>query len=462
MNSESETEPAACKSPRPIVAIVGRPNVGKSRLFNRIAGHMLAIVEDVPGVTRDRNYADAQWEGHAFTVVDTGGFLPETDDALLSRVRDQAQLAIDEADAVILVVDGLAGLTSIDQEIASMLRKSGKTLVLAVNKIDSTRREEEAYVNDFYRLGIEELFTVSAEHGRGVSEMMDALVKRLPEFAGSDAVEGDACHVAIVGRPNVGKSTLINKLLGAERFVASELPGTTTDPVDARLEHGGRSFVLTDTAGIRRKRSIAAKVEQFSVMHALSTIGRADVVVLVLDAGEPAVDQDARLAAVALEKGRALVLFVNKWDAIESASRAKEIKEELQIHLPFVAWAPVIYGSAKTGNRVFAVLEAASEVFEHQVSRIPTPQLNQFLEAIVDAHPAPLAPGGLPVRLFYIAQTGIHPPTFTITTNRPEFVVESYKRFIVNRMRESFGLKVPIRIIFHKKSQRPFVGKRRR
>lgn len=450
-------------TPRPIVALVGRPNVGKSTLFNRIVGHRLAIVEDVPGVTRDRNYADADWEGRLFTAVDTGGFLPETEDELLRRVRDQARLAIEEATLVVLVVDGLSGLTAADQEIASLLRKSGKPLLLAVNKIDSARREEEEFFTDFYRLGIDATFAVSAEHGRGVSEMMDALVQRLPEAAEmAEPEEEAACRVAIVGRPNVGKSTLINRLLGEERFVASDLPGTTTDPLDARVEHRGKRFVLTDTAGIRRKRSIAAKVEQFSVMRALSTIDRADVVVLVLDAIEPAVEQDAKLAAVTLEKGKALVLFVNKWDCVESAQKGREVKEELQLRLPFINWAPVLYGSAKTGSHAFDVLAAAGEVFEQQVARVPTPKLNQFLEAIVDAHPAPLAPGGLPVRLYYIAQTSTRPPTFTISTNRPEFVVDSYRRFIVNRMRESFGFRVPVRLIFHAKSKRPFSPKPRR
>ncbi len=463
MSSESSPERAAPNGPRPIVAIVGRPNVGKSTLFNRVVGHRLAIVEDVPGVTRDRNYADAEWEGRHFTAVDTGGFLPETEDELLRRVRDQARLAIDEAAAVVLVVDGLSGLTAADQEIASMLRKSGKPLVLAVNRIDSSRREEEEFFTDFYRLGVEATFAVSAEHGRGVSEMMDTLVKLLPQAAQEEEPEeGRPCRVAIVGRPNVGKSTLINRLLGEERFVASDLPGTTTDPLDARLEHRGQTFVLTDTAGIRRKRSIAAKLEQFSVMRALTTIDRADVVILVLDALEPAVDQDAKLAAVALEKGKAIVLFVNKWDCIESVQKGKEVKEELGIRLPFIDWAPVLYGSAKTGSHAFDVLRAAGELFEQQTSRVPTPQLNQFLGAVVDAHPAPLAPGGLPVRLYYIAQTGTRPPTFTIATNRPDFVVDSYRRFIINRMRESFGFKVPVRLIFHAKSKRPFTPKLRR
>jgi GTP-binding protein len=443
--------------PRPVVAIVGRPNVGKSTLFNRIVGKRLAIVEDVPGVTRDRHYADADWEGRPFTVVDTGGFLPETEDALMQRVRDQARLAMDEAQSVIFVTDGVAGVTASDQEIAGLLRKGGKPTFLAVNKIDSTRREENESFFDFFRLGFQKTFAVSAEHGRGLSELMDALVESFPPAPLAEKMDEELCRVAIVGRPNVGKSTLINKLLGEERFIASEVPGTTRDPIDARLIHQGRTYVLTDTAGLRRKSSIAAQVEQFSVVRALSAIDRADVVVLLLDAGELAVEQDARIASIALEKGKGLVLMVNKWDQVEGKAKAAELREELAIRLPFLSWAPAIYGSALTGNQVFKVLETAGELYEHQVARIPTPQLNEFLHKIVDEHPAPLAPGGRPVRLFYIAQVGTRPPAFTIACNRPDAVGEDYKRFIVNRMRASFGLRVPIRLLMRAKSKRAFV-----
>ncbi|MBI5546757.1 MAG: ribosome biogenesis GTPase Der, partial [Deltaproteobacteria bacterium] len=276
--------PQQPRPPRPIVAIVGRPNVGKSTLFNRIAGKRLAIVEDVPGVTRDRNYAEADWEGRPFTIVDTGGFLAETEDQLMRRVREQARLAIDEAHTVVLVVDGMTGPNAADQELAALLRKSGKALFLAVNKIDSARREEEEYFADFFRLGIADTFAVSAEHGRGIGELLDRVVASFPPVPAEVSERDPACRVAIVGRPNVGKSSLINRLLGEERFVASEVPGTTTDPLDARIEFKGKPYVLTDTAGLRRKRSIALKVEQFSVMRALSTIDRADVVVLVMDA----------------------------------------------------------------------------------------------------------------------------------------------------------------------------------
>jgi GTP-binding protein len=400
--------------------------------------------------------------------VDTGGFWTDTEEELLVRVREQAQLAIDEAQAVILVVDGMSGPTSADQEIATQLLKSGKAIFLAVNKIDSERRLEEQYFNDFFSLGFSNTFAVSAEHNRGVSDLMDHVVKALPpappppaEVLEESNREDRPCRVAIVGRPNVGKSSLVNKLLGEERFVASSQPGTTTDPLDATLEYKGRHFVLTDTAGLRRKRSIALKVEQFSVIRALSAIDRADVVVLVLDATEMAVEQDARIASVALDKGKALVVFVNKWDLVQSTARADKMREELFHQMPFLTWAPVVFGSAKTGDHAFGVLSRAGEVYEHYRARLPTPQLNDFLEKVIDAHPAPLASGGHPVRLFYISQISSGPPTFAITCNRPEAVTEDYKRFIVNRMRESFGLRVPVMLLIRgRKSKRPFTPRR--
>lgn len=457
--SDLETPNLPQGAARPVIAIVGRPNVGKSTLFNRIVGGRRALVQDVPGVTRDRNYGDGAWNGRPFTIVDTGGFLPQTEDKLLRQVRDQARLAVEEAQVVILVTDGMAGLTAVDQEIAAMLRRSGKPVFVAVNKIDSAKREQEGFLADFWALGLEAVFPTSAEHSRGVGELMDALVASLPEAPLPEPVDEELCRVAIVGRPNVGKSTLINRLLGEERFVASEVPGTTTDSVDTRLTYKGRTFVLTDTAGIRRKRAIAARVEQFSVMRAFRSIDRADVVILLLDATEPAVDQDAKIAALALEKGKAMVVMVNKWDLLPDA-KAAAFRDELKRSMPFVSWAPIVFGSALTGDHVFQALERAGQVFEHYSARLPTPQLNEFLQAVVDEHPAPLY-GGHPVRLFYIAQTGSRPPVFSVTCNKPEGVTDDYKRFIVNRMRESFGLKVPVRLIAKRKSKRAFVAKKR-
>lgn len=451
------------RAPRPIVAIVGRPNVGKSTLFNRLVGRRRALVEDLPGVTRDRNYGDTVWDGRAFTAVDTGGFLPETEDRLLQQVRDQALLAVEEAEAVILVVDGLSGLTAADQEVARLLRRSGKPVFLAVNKLDSSKREENEFFAEFFRLGIEQTFPISAEHGRGLGDLLDALVASFPrvEPAEEEAGEEDVVRVAIVGRPNVGKSTFVNRLLGEERFVASDIPGTTRDSVDARLEHEGRTFVLTDTAGIRRKKTISARVEQFSVMRSLHAIERADVVILMMDANEAAVDQDARIADIANQKGKALIVVVNKWDVVPGKRDTEAYyREEIGKRLPFVSYAPMVFASAKTGSHVFKALSLAAELFEQYRARVPTPVLNQFLKTIVDEHPAPRASGGHPVRLFYIAQIASRPPTFALASNRPSEVAEDYKRFIVNRMRDAFGLRVPIRLIFREKSKRQYGPKK--
>lgn len=453
----------AANVPRPLVAIVGRPNVGKSTLFNRLAGYRNALVEDFPGVTRDRHYADVTWNRKAFTLVDTGGFIPETDDKLLQQVRDQARLAIEEAQAVIFVVDAMAGMSTADEEVARLLRRSGKPVVVAANKVDSEKRAVEGLASDFYALGFPSLHAISAEHGRGVDDLMDEVTESFPdihETAAAQKNEGpDVCRVAIIGRPNVGKSTLVNRLLGEERMVASEVPGTTTDSVDARLTFQGRDFVLTDTAGIRKKSSISARVEQFSVMRALKSIDRSDVVILIMDAENAGVDQDLRLASIAADKGRGVVLLVNKWDLADPAGvKQKTFEEDLRRQLPFLSYAPIVFGSALTGKAVFRALKLAGELDGHMKARIPTPVLNDLLQSIVDSHPAPLF-NGSPVRLFYMAQTSSRPPAFTITCNRPEGVTEDYKRYITNRLRQAFGLQVPVRIVVRTKSKKEFVPK---
>jgi GTP-binding protein len=459
---------------RPLVALVGRPNVGKSTLFNRLVGRRQAIVQDVPGVTRDRNYGDAEWDGRALAVVDTGGFEPDTRDALLVRVRRQAQLAVDEAQAIVLVVDGREGLTVVDRAVADLLRRAGKPLFVAVNKVDSARTEGEAPIADFYELGFGEVHALSAEHGRGVGELMDAVIEkldlpRLPAPA-DDASEGEEpaevteaarptgdVRLAVVGRPNVGKSTFVNALLGEERFVVSEFPGTTRDSIDTRIEHGGRGFVVTDTAGIRRKRSIALKVEAFSVVRAMRAIDDAEVVACLLDAAEAGVEQDARLLGLVLEKGKALVVVVNKWDLAEREGATEDwYRRELVKRLPFVAFAPMVFVSAKERRGVRRVLDRAARLVEQYRARFPTPQLNELLEAIQEEHPAPLAKGR-PVKLYYVAQVAYAPPTFVVQCSRPEAIGDAYRRFVENRFREAFGLEVPMRLIFRerKRRQRP-------
>lgn len=443
---------------KPHVAIVGRPNVGKSTLFNRLAGRHLAIVEDVPGVTRDRHYADADADGRPFVAIDTGGFVPGEDDELLKAVREQAQLAVEECQVVILVVDGRAGATAADLEVATFLRKSGKPVILAVNKLD-TPALREAVPGEFYRLGFERLCPFSAEHGHGLGDLVEMLAALLPapeakpegeegEEEGEEEEEDRPIRLAIVGRPNVGKSTLINSLLRQKRLVASPLPGTTRDPIDSELQLEGRRVILTDTAGIRRKRSIAQRLEKFAVVASLKVIERSDVAVLLMDATEPAVDQDAKIAAVAEDQGRALLIVVNKWDLVEKDRRKEEeFRAALKYHLKFVAYAPILFTSALTGARVQKVVELGVKLGDQLRYRASTPHLNKLLTQVQDAHPAPIV-GGRPLRLYYMAQVGTSPPTFTITCNRPEAVPDAYKRYLNNQLRQTFDLKVPIRLYF--------------
>jgi GTP-binding protein len=455
-------------TPRPLIALVGRPNVGKSTLFNRLAGRRVAIVEDVPGVTRDRNYADFEWDNRAWSVVDTGGFEPESRDRLIQQVKQQAQLAVEEANAVVLVVDGRDGLTDVDRALAELLRRSGKHLFVAVNKIDHAVTEAEAPLADFYALGFGSVHAVSAEHGRGVNDMMEEIIAKLEvpqlpeppeetdepeEVTESDRPTGDI-RIAIVGRPNVGKSTFVNALLGEERFVVSDVPGTTRDSIDSVVEHKGRRFVVTDTAGIRRKAAIALKVEAYSVVRSMKAIDQAEVVACLLDATEAGVEQDARLLGLVDEKAKALVVVVNKWDIAEREGATQEwYRKELLKRLPFVAYAPFVFTAAKEKRGVTRVLEKAARLVEQFRARFPTPQLNELLEAIQLDHPAPLA-RGLPVKLYYVAQVAYAPPTFVIQCNRPEAIGESYRRFVENRFREAFGLEVPMRIIFKERKRR--------
>jgi GTP-binding protein len=439
---------------RPLLAILGRPNVGKSTLFNRIAGRRLALVQDVPGVTRDRHYADAEWQGRPLAVVDTGGFVPDQESGLAAQVRAQAELAAAEADVLVMVVDGREGPTAADETLARALRRTGKPLLLAVNKLDVPAVAESGTA-DFYRLGIGDVFPVSAEHALGVDAVLDAIVARFPpapegeELAASE--ENAPVRLTILGRPNVGKSTLLNALVREERVVAGPEPGTTRDPIDTTLEHRGRRFVLTDTAGIRRRKAVGEGVEKLSVLAALRSMERAEVAVLVLDGTEPGVDQDARLAGLVAERARALLVVVNKWDLVAKDPRTeKRTREELKWTLKFVSYAPIVFVSALTGAKVDKVLDLAAELQDAFRMRVPTPALNKLLGHLVDAHPAPIV-DGRPLRLYYIAQVGTAPPAFAITTNRPEKVPEAYKRYLSNQLRATFGLRVPIQLFFREK-----------
>ncbi|MHB1843241.1 MAG: ribosome biogenesis GTPase Der [Deltaproteobacteria bacterium] len=439
----------------PIIAIVGRPNVGKSTLLNRIVGRRAAIVEDTPGVTRDRNYVDTEWLGHRLTLVDTGGFWVDVDEQLLKDVRAQAEQAIQEAALLFLVVDGRAGLTSADLDLAAFVRKTGKPVIVAVNKIDGGRVAEEVGEAEFHRLGFSELAFVSAEHGRGIAELLDRAIERLPDVreVEPEPVE-EVPRVAILGRPNVGKSTLANRLLGEARFIESPVAGTTRDPLDAEVTARGRRYVLTDTAGIRRKAHVGEDYEVESVDRALAVLDRSDVALVLLDAMEPAVEQDARLIGEVAERAKPLLLVVNKADLLSGTKGRKAVEEKLEEELPFLPkGTPIAWISARTGAAIATLLPNAGRLFDQAARRLSTPEVNRFLRDAEDAHPPPRA-GGLPVRLYYMTQVGVRPPSFVLHVNRPEGITEAYRRFLSNRLRERFEIEVPVRLIFKKRARR--------
>ncbi|GMU60419.1 MAG: GTPase Der [Myxococcaceae bacterium] len=440
---------------RPLVAIVGRPNVGKSTLFNRLARRRRAIVEDTPGVTRDRHLADVELGGRPVTLVDTGGFVPDSkEDPLAHLVRQQAQAAVEACEVVLFVCDGKTGITPGDEEVARYLRKQTRPLILVVNKCDS-HRDAEAVAAEFHRLGLGDPIPVSAEHAENVTTLVDAVLLRLPAVApeaeSPPTAEPDRpLRVAIVGRPNVGKSTLVNALLGEERVIVSPLAGTTRDPIDTELTWKGKRLTLTDTAGIRRKAAIIHQVEHFSVLGAVRAIEDSDVAVLVLDATEAGVDQDLKIAALAEEKGRALIVCVNKWDLVRGSKREEEFRAELKWYLKWVAWAPMLFVTAKTGERVARILDVALELAGQQYFRAPTPRLNRLLEHVTSEHPLPVVRGKA-LKLYYVAQVGSAPPAFAFMCNAPKDIPDRYARYVGNHLREVFGLKVPIRLFWRER-----------
>jgi len=436
---------------KPVIAIVGRPNVGKSTLFNRIAGGKKAIVENEPGVTRDRNYADVEWEDHSFTLIDTGGFEPVSKDRLFVQMREQIQLAMDEADAILFVMDGKEGLSPSDKEIADILRRQGKPVFYVVNKIDGPKHEDRAL--DFYGLGVDPLYSVSAEERYGVGDLMDDVVKVLPK-ATEEASDQEATKVAVVGRPNVGKSSLINQFLGYKRVIVDEAPGTTRDAIDTMLERNGKRYVLIDTAGIRRKSRISLRLEQYSIVEALRTIDRCDVAILILDSREEVTDQDARIGGFIHEKGKGCVLVMNKWDLVEKESHTMvEFEERVKESLKYLRYAPSVFISAMTGQRIWKVLETVDRVAEQTKKRIATSELNRhFGQWVTDVSP-PLYRNRA-VKMNYITQVSTAPPTFVISTNYPESIHFSYERYLLNKMRDRFGFEgAPIRFLFRKKAK---------
>ncbi len=434
---------------KPLVAIVGRPNVGKSTLFNRLIGKRVAIVEDTPGVTRDRIYGDAEWLSHAFTLIDTGGIEPANEDKIAVQMLRQAELAIETADVILFMVDGRDGMTSADEEVAAMLRRSKKPVVLAVNKVDTPKFEETRY--EFYALGLGEPITISGEQGLGLGDLLDEIVKDFPDTA-ADAEE-ERVHIAVVGRPNVGKSSLVNALLGEERTIVSDVPGTTRDAIDTPFTKNGREYVLIDTAGIRRKRSIEDdSIERYSVIRSLSSVRRADVVLIVCDAAAGLSEQDVRIAGYAHEEGKAGVLIVNKWDLIEKDTHTMDqFKKDLLTDLAFMSYVPMLFISALNGQRVGRVLELADEVYEQSCRRISTGMLNDVINEAV-AMKDPPSDKGRRLKIYYATQASVKPPTFIVFVNDAELMHFSYERYLENYLRKSFGLTgTPIRTIFRSK-----------
>ena len=436
---------------KPIVAIVGRPNVGKSTLFNQIGKKRVSIVEDFPGVTRDRIYMDAEWLRHEFTMIDTGGieFVNADSHVIPKMMRLQAQLAIEEADVILFVVDGKAGVVPADEEVAGILRASGKPVVLAVNKIDSINQEPNIY--EFYNLGIGDPIGISAKNLMNLGDLLDDVVKNFPD-AGSSEDEEDTIHVALIGRPNVGKSSLTNALLGQERVIVSDVAGTTRDSIDTHWKHDGQKFVLIDTAGMRRKAKIDAPVERYSIVRSLRSVDRADVVILVLDAVDGVTEQDKKIAGYAHEAGKGVIIVVNKWDLIEKDDKTtNKFTEDIYDELGFLQYAPILFASALTKQRIHRLADMIKFVSEQQHMRISTSVLNQLLSDAQSVNPVPSRSGRVP-KIYYMTQASVKPPTFILFVNEPELIHFSYVRFLENRLRESFGFEgTPIRLILRGK-----------
>ena len=432
---------------KPIVAIVGRANVGKSTLFNRITGGRMAIVENVPGVTRDRSYKDTDWGGIAFTLVDTGGLeVREREDILGNQVREQAQIAMEESDVIIFLVDGRTGVTTEDELVAKTLIRSSKPVVLAVNKTDNIKQAALAY--DFYGLGFGEPLPISAEHGMNTGDLLDAVIAYLKEIPQEDDYEGDAVKVAIVGKPNVGKSSLVNRLLGQERVIVSDISGTTRDSIDTLVDREETSYLLIDTAGIRRRSKLSSATEKYSVDRSLKAIERCDVALLVLDANEEISEQDKRIAGYIHEAGKAVVIIVNKWDLIEKDEKTMDAFDNLiRREFVFMRYAPTLYISALTNQRVPKIYEMIDFVIEQSSMRVSTRRLNEIFQESVIKHPPP-ALKGKQLKVFYLTQVKVQPPTFLLFVNEPKLVHFAYRRFLENRIRDEFGFQgTPIRLV---------------
>ena len=431
---------------KPIVAIVGRPNVGKSTLFNQIGKRRVSIVDDMPGVTRDRIYMDAEWLNHTFTMIDTGGIEFEDDDHILKSMRQQALVAMEEADVIVFVVDGRAGLTTADEEVGRMLRNTKKPVILAVNKIDSPQLEAGVY--EFYSLGLGEPMGIAASNSLGLGDLLDAVVAAFPENNGEDKEE-DEISIAVIGRPNVGKSSIVNALIGEKRVIVSNVPGTTRDAIDTHFVSDNIKFMLIDTAGMRRKGKIDEAIERYSVMRSLRAVDRADVVLMVINAEEGITEQDKKIAGYAHESGKGVIIVVNKWDVFPDKDDKSTLRftEDLRDEIGFLQYAPVLYTSALTGQRIHRITELVKYVADQQSMRIQTSVLNELIRDAVSVNPPP-SHRGKQLKIFFMTQADIQPPKFIIFVNDPELMHFSYLRFLENRLRESFGFEgTPLKLI---------------
>jgi GTP-binding protein len=428
---------------KPVIAIVGRPNVGKSTIFNRIVGERVSIVEDIPGVTRDRIYSSAEWLNHDFNIIDTGG-IDLGDEPFLEQIRQQAEIAIDEADVIIFLTNGREGVTSADEEVAKILYKAKKPVVLAVNKIDNPEMRQMIY--DFYSLGFGEPFPISGSHGLGLGDLLDEAAKHFPKHEANDYDEDTTCF-SLIGRPNVGKSSLVNAILGEERVIVSDISGTTRDAIDSLVTVNGQKYVIIDTAGMRKKGKVYETTEKYSVLRALRAIERSDVVLVVINAEEGIIEQDKKIAGYAHEAGRAVVIVVNKWDAVEKDEKTmKEFEEKIRDHFQFLDYAPIVFLSAKTTKRIHTLIPMIDVASENHAKRVETSVLNDVIMDAIAMNPTPTDKGRR-LKIYYATQVSVKPPTFVVFVNEPELLHFSYERFLENRIRDAFGFEgTPIKI----------------